>query len=180
MNNINELSSWGIAKNINDVIENGFSYDEETGEVFFTPDDLEALNEALDKKLESICGIIEYSEAQAKALKDRKKEIDKTIKHYEVKATKLREFLGSLMEANGFTQTRTFGDYRLGFRKNTSLDVSDEIAAMKYIEQHPNLSDAINIKTETFLDKRKIREFINEGENIPGVAMVTTKSVSIK
>ena len=54
---INELSGWGISQQIAQIVENGFTFDEETGEVFFTTDDLDALNEALDNKLESLAGI---------------------------------------------------------------------------------------------------------------------------
>ena len=55
--NIDELSGWGISKQIADVVENGFSYDEETGEIIFTSDDLEALEVALEEKIQSLSGI---------------------------------------------------------------------------------------------------------------------------
>ena len=32
---INELSGWGISQQIAQIVENGFTFDEETGEVFF-------------------------------------------------------------------------------------------------------------------------------------------------
>ena len=51
---IKELSSYGLTSTIFQVIENGFTFDEETGEVFFTQDDLEALQEALDVKFNNM------------------------------------------------------------------------------------------------------------------------------
>ena len=55
---IKDLTSWGLTEVMFNVIENGFYADEETGEVFFTSDDLDALEEKLDDKLNGICGYI--------------------------------------------------------------------------------------------------------------------------
>ena len=65
---INELSGWGISQQIAEIVENGFTFDEETGEVFFTTDDLEALQEALDNKLESLAGIYQMYVSKVKIL----------------------------------------------------------------------------------------------------------------
>ena len=72
---INELSGWGISQQIAEIVENGFTFDEETGEVFFTTDDLEALQEALDNKLESLAGIYQMYVSKGEALKIRSKDI---------------------------------------------------------------------------------------------------------
>ena len=79
---IDELSGWGISQQIAQIVENGFTFDEETGEVFFTTDDLDALNEALDNKLESLAGIYQMYESKADALKARSKEIADRAKSF--------------------------------------------------------------------------------------------------
>ena len=97
---INEVSGWGISKQIAQILENGFTFDEETGEVFFTTDDLDALNEALDNKLESLAGIYQMYVSKADALKTRSKEIADRAKSFENKADKLKNYIDSLMKAN--------------------------------------------------------------------------------
>ena len=73
---VNEMSGYGISQTIAQIIENGFTINEETGEVLFQSDDLEKLQEALDKKINSICGYIKFCENRADGLKKRKQEID--------------------------------------------------------------------------------------------------------
>ena len=51
---INELSGWGISQQIEEIVENGFTFDEETGEVFFTTDDLDKLEMALEDKINQL------------------------------------------------------------------------------------------------------------------------------
>ena len=56
---INELSGWGISQQIAEIVENGFTFDEETGEVFFTTDDLDKLEIALEDKINQLSNYFE-------------------------------------------------------------------------------------------------------------------------
>ena len=85
---IKEMNVWGLTQAIYDIIENGFSYDEETGEVYFTADDLDTLNETLDKKINGICGFIKFADSKLNSLKERKKEIDATEQAWILKQLK--------------------------------------------------------------------------------------------
>ena len=57
--NIEEMKLWGLSNALYDVIENGFSFNEETGEIYFTTEDLDKLEMALDDKLNGICGYMQ-------------------------------------------------------------------------------------------------------------------------
>ena len=74
-----ELSLWGLSDALYNVIENGFSFNEETGEIYFTSEDLDSLEMALDDKLNGICGYIKFSESREESLKARINEIKALI-----------------------------------------------------------------------------------------------------
>jgi hypothetical protein len=176
---IEEMSSWGLTKAIYDVIENGFMYDEETGEVYFTADDLDALNEAFDTKLNNICGFIKSTEAKVDSLKQRKAEVDENIKYYEKRVEKLTEFLKALMLANNIDK-KELADYRLGTRKSTSVSIDDEEAAYTFLEAHPQFKETcVKTETKTSLIKKGLKEIMDE-QQIPGVSIVENKNITIK
>ena len=80
---VKDLNSWGLTEVIARVIEDGFFFFLETGEVFFTGDELNKLEEALDNKLNGLCGYIKKTESQVEMLKSRKNDIESNIKFYE-------------------------------------------------------------------------------------------------
>ena len=175
---IKDLTSWGLTEAIFNVIENGFYADEETGEVFFTSDDLDALEEKLDDKLNGICGYIKRSEASAEMLKNRKKEIEDSIKFYENRADRLSEFLKSLMLANNIDK-RELKDYRLGTRKTSSVNITDENAVYRFLEEHPEYNETCkNVETKTSLIKKGLKEVL-ANENIPGAQIVEGKKLNV-
>lgn len=176
---IKDLTSWGLTEVMFNVIENGFYADDETGEVFFTSDDLEALTDKLDDKLNGICGYIKRSEAQAEILKNRKKEIEDNIKFYENRAERLNEFLKALMLANNIDK-RELKDYRLSTRKTSSVNITDENAVYKFLEEHPEYNETCRkVETKTSLIKKGLKDVL-ANENIPGAQIVEGKSISIK
>lgn len=58
--NIDELSLWGLDKAFYEIVENGFVYDEETGEVYFTSDDLDKIQMGIDEQLNKLCGFVKF------------------------------------------------------------------------------------------------------------------------
>lgn len=178
---IKDLSTWGLSQAIYEVIENGFTYDEETGEVYFTTDDLDALNEALDTKLNSICGYIKHAESKAEAFKERANEVLNNSKYYAKKAEKLKDFLKYYMDANGITNAKDVGDYRIGFRKSTSVNVSNEDEVFEYMNTHPEYKEnCVKEEVKVSVVKAGIKDILNSGVEIPGVSLVENKNVTIK
>ena len=183
---INELSGWGISQQIAQIIEDGFSYNEETGEVFFTSDDLDALNEALDDKLESLAGVYQMYESKSTALKERSKEIAERAKTFDNKAERIKEYINQLMQMNGKTKLEV-GDKKISYRKSVSSSVTDEEALLQYIKDN-NLSDKYLSYKEPTIAKKAIGDDIKATKqsdgtytlNIPGFELVENNNIIIK
>ena len=184
---INELSGWGISQQIAQVVENGFSYDEETGEVFFTTDDLDALNEALDSKLESLAGIYQMYVSKADALKARSKEIAERAKSFENKADKLKKYIDSLMQANNKEKLEV-GDKKLSYRKSTAGNIIDDSALRQYINSKDEYKQKYFSYQEPEIAKKNLKDDILASKQddgsyslvIPGFEVVENKNLLIK
>lgn len=185
--NIDELSGWGISKQIADVVENGFSYDEETGEIIFTSDDLETLEVALEEKIQSLSGIhLDYL-AKAKNFKERSKEILDVSKRYEKKAERLKTYIDNLMKLNGKTKLE-IGDTRLSYRKSVSSMITDEEALRKYIEEDEERKAKYYSYKVPEISKKAISDDIKqtktaEGDyelSIPGFELIENSNLIIK
>lgn len=185
--NIEELSGYGISKEIAKIIEEGFSYDEETGEVFFTTDDLEALQMALDDKLAQLDGVYLCHLAKIEAMKNRKKEVEKSIKQLENKAENLKKYIDFLMKTNGKTSFEK-DDKKISYRKSVSSNIYDEKALREYIkskdeyeEKYFKISDPeINKKALSDDVKATKQEDGSYALNIPGFELVTNENIQIK
>lgn len=176
---IKEMSAFGISQTMAQLIENGFVMDEETGEVLFQGDDLTALKEALDVKINSICGAIKYNESKADALKKRKQEIDANQKFFASKAESLKRYLNVLLEMNGKTDGMVTDDYRVSYRKSTKGEIYDEDALIKYIESKPELKEKY-YKVSYELKNKELSDDTKQGEEIPGFRLVENKNLQIK
>lgn len=176
---INEMSGYGISQTIAQIIENGFTIDEETGEVLFQSDDLEALQEALDKKINSICGYIKFCENRADGLKKRKQEIDANQKHYTNKAEYLKKYLNTLLEMNGKSDGIETDDYRVSYRKSTKSEIYDEDALKKYIESKPELKEKY-YKITYEIKNKELSDDTKTGTNIPGFRLIENRNLQIK
>ena len=184
---INELSGWGISQQIAQIVENGFTFDEETGEVFFTTDDLDALNEALDNKLESLAGIYQMYGSKADALKARSKEIAERAKSFENKADKLKKYIDSLMQANNKEKLEV-GDKKLSYRKSTAGNIIDDSALRQYINSKDEYKQKYFSYTEPEIAKKNLKDDILASKQddgsyslvIPGFEVVENKNLLIK
>ena len=154
---INELSGWGISQQIAQIVENGFTFDEETGEVFFTTDDLDALNEELDNKLKSLAGIYQMYESKADALKVRSKEIADRAKSFENKADKLKNYIDSLMKANQKEKLEV-GDKKLSYRKSSVGNVVDDSELRKYINSKDEYKQRYFTYEEPKISKKNLKD----------------------
>lgn len=176
---VNEMSGYGISQTIAQIIENGFTINEETGEVLFQSDDLEKLQEVLDKKINSICGYIKFCENRADGLKKRKQEIDANQKHYTNKAEYLKKYLNTLLEMNGKTDGIETDDYRVSYRKSTKGEIYDEDALKKYIDSKPELKEKY-YKITYELKNKELSDDTKVGTEIPGFRLVENRNLQIR
>lgn len=176
---IKELSGWGISQQIAEIVENGFTFDEETGEVFFTTDDLDDLNEALDNKFESLSGIYQMYESKANALKIRSKDVADAAKSFEKKAENIKNYLNNLMKVNGRDKVEV-GDKKISYRKSVSSNITNEKELLEWINSsEENQQKYFNYK-EPEISKKELTNAVKAGEKIPGFELVENQNLQIK
>lgn len=168
------MNLYNIDNTIKQIIEQGFVFDEETGEVFFTSDDLEQLEMELDKKLNNIIGYIKDLNIQAANMKAIKDDYAKRQKTYENKAENLKKYLDGFMQSNGKEKVESENGIA-SYRKSKSVDIYDDVALQKFITEN---EDYANIKVEP--NKTAIKEGISNGVIIPGAVIKENKNLSIK
>lgn len=184
---INKLSGWGISQQIAQIIEEGFSYDEESGEVFFTTDDLENLNMALEKKIGELSGVYQMYASEAEALKNRAKDVDKNAKVLANKAERIKRYIDSLMQAN-HKDSMKVGDKTISYRKSVASLITDTDALMAYINSNDELKEKYLVYKEPEISKKAIADDIKATKQqdgtytlvIPGFTLVENKNISIK
>lgn len=177
---IDELKGYGIAEAIYEVVESGFVFDEETGEVYFTPDDLEALNVAFVDKMKSIEGIYSAYMDKSKSLKERSKDIAETAKRFEKKAEGLKKYMDFLMKKADKTEL-DLGDKRLSYRKSTSSEIYDEIALRKWIEQDKDRIAKYYKEVIPDIKKKELGDEVKKtGIDIDGFRLVENNNLQIK
>ena len=188
---LDELKGYGIAEQLARVVEEGFSFNEETGEVYFTTDDLDALNMAFEEKIDSLSGLYELYGDRAKSLKERSKDISEKAKRFENKSESIKKYIDSLMKIAEKTKIEV-GDKSLSYRKSVSSEVYDEKALREYIEQDEERMAAYykesipDIKKKEIGDAIKATKEVDEDGNttysltIPGFRLVENNNLQIK
>ena len=177
--NLEEMSAYGISKTISDVIENSLVYNEETGDVYFTEDDLDKLKEELEEKINGICGYMKYAEGKADAFGKRIDEITKLKKRYESTAKSLKKYVNTLMIMNNKEKLDT-KDFKISFRKSVSSEITDEDALKIYIKSSEELEKKYFKYSEPELNKKALSEDGTYTLEIPGFKLTENKNIQIQ
>lgn len=173
-----KLSLFDIDAAKRQIIEEGLCYDEETGEVYWTEDDLEKLNEMEENKLEFIGLIIKEKEAMASAIKSEQDALAKRKKACEAKADALKKYVSDYLLASGKDNYET-PKIKLSFRKSQAVDIFDEKALLDYINEDDARKQQFLKYKEPELSKAAIKEALKD-EEIPGAHMITNSNLQIK
>ena len=168
------MNLYKLDEIIKQVIEQGFTFDEETGEILFESKDLDELQEALDTKLGNIIGYIKSLNMMADNMKSIKDEYSNRQKSYEKKAEYLKNYLDSWMKANSKTKLETDSGVA-SYRKSSSVNILDESLLESYIKDNTEYA-----KIEYKPNKTSIKEAINSGKSIPGVEIKENQNLIIK
>lgn len=168
------MNLYDIDSTIKQIIEQGFVYDEETGEVFFTSDDLENLEMQLDDKLNNIIGYIKSLNIQAESMKAIKDDYAKRQKSYEKKAENLKKYLDGFMQSNGKEKVESVNGVA-SYRKSKAVDFYDESLLNEFINEHQEYA---TVKIEP--SKSAIKSGIESGVVIPGAIIKENKNLSIR
>lgn len=178
---IDELKGYGIAEQIARVVEEGFSFNEETGEVFFTADDLDALNLAFEEKIDSLAGIYELYTNKAKSLSERSKDIAAKAKRFDKKAESVKKYIDMLMKVAKKTKLEV-GDKSLSYRKSISTEVYDNDKLVSWIEESEERKQAYYTYKDPEISKKALGDVLKKNEDmvIPGFRLVENNNLQIK
>lgn len=161
---------YELDKAIYDVIEQGMSVDEETGEVLWDDDTLDQLIEELDTKRENVGLYIKNLTAEIDMFKAEEKNLKERRQIKERKIERLKDYLTRSMQLTGDKLLET-PRIKLSFRKSTSVDVLD-------IEKIPDMY--IKEKVEVSADKTLLKKALQSGEEIEGAILKETQNLQIK
>lgn len=173
-----KMSLYKLDQTMKEVIENGFTFDEETGEVIFTTDDIDKLQMSIDEKINNIVGYIKDLEIEQKNLKSISDEYKNRADSKGKKAKQLREYLDNFMTSNSLEKKEVLNGI-VSYKNSTSTNIYDEKALINYISFHPELKDRY-ITTEITFSKKEIGNDLKAKKEIAGVELKTNKNLQIK
>lgn len=165
------MKLYEIGKAILDVIQSGYSVDEDTGEILFDSADLDALEMERDSKIEACALYAKSLQAEADAIKAERDRLDKRLKAKQAKAERMKQYILMCMLALNDTTFETARvDVRI--RRSSFVDVMCDAAALPLDYQRRNVT--------VTADKTALKKALQDGERIPGVMMAQRESLSIK
>ena len=115
---------YELDKAIYEVIEQGMSIDEETGEIVWDEDNLDQLVAELDTKRENVGLYIKNLTADVDMLKAEEKNLKERRQVKERKIERLKDYLTRSMELTGDKSLET-ARIKMSFRKSTSVNIID-------------------------------------------------------
>ena len=140
-------------------------WDEETGEILDTQK-FDAMQMALEEKLEAVGCYIKNLKAEAEALKTEEKAFAERRKKTENKAASLENYLANFLQGSPFETLRV----KISFRKSESLEVSESAVIpeeyLKYKEPEVN--------------KAELKKAVKAGLVLDGVQLVQKNNISVK
>ena len=164
------MNLYEINKAYQDVLENGFSFDEETGEILFDKESLDLLDDEFKSKVDNIVSYIKNQEVlksgikeEMKSLNDRAKTIDKRIEY-------LKGYITDAMNIRELSKLETPRN-KISFRLSHSVDVKDE----SLIDTH-----YFTEKVERKLDKKTLLADLKKGLKVDGVELLKKQNIQIK
>ena len=164
------MNLYEIDKAYLDVIESGFSFDDETGELLFDESMMDQLEGEFNTKIDNICAYIKNQEAlksgisdEIKSLNDRKKSVDNKIDY-------LKKLITDSMARRDVKKLETPRN-RISFRKSVSVNVLDEsqIDGSYFVE-----------KVERKLDKKTLLADLKNGVEVDGAELLEKQNIQIK
>ena len=163
------MTLYEIDKGIEALLDQGFSVDEETGEVLDPTDLLEELQMARAEKIEAVAVYIKSLDAMAENLEKETNVLRARKKAIADKSERIKRYLSFSMEKAGEAK---FEGVRATVKfTNSKAVVIDDLATIdkKYIKA----------KTEESADKVAIKKAITSGETVEGAHIEDRRSIKI-
>ena len=164
------MNLYEISENLRKVIEEGFSFDEETGEILFDEENLNELKETFVEKIDGIACYIKDLNARADAIKKEMDNLKARKEACERKAEKLKDYITNslkVVDMKGIETTRN----KITFRKSVSVNVKEEtLIAEKYFVE----------KVEKKLDKKAVMQDLKNGIEVAGCELLEKSNLQLK
>ena len=163
-------SLYDINKDFLSVIENGFAFDEETGEITFDESNLTELDMEFKDKVDNVACYIKDRLSLIDSIKAEKKALDERLKQEDKRVSRLKEYVSDALKMRDMKGLET-GRNKLSFRKSVSVNVTDEnkIADNYFTE-----------KVERKLDKKALLADLKKGEVIEGAELQENSNLQLK
>ena len=168
MENVDSLTTlYQIDKAIAQIIETGFAFDEETGEVLADFSDLDALQVSYEKKL-TACGmwvknkkaLVDAIKSEEKALRARRNVLERSI-------DRMDEYVKNHLPEGGYESP----EVRLSTRKSSKVIIDDPEAIPEQYQKY---------ETIVSIDKKGIAQAIRAGSEIPGAHLEVSENLQVK
>lgn len=160
---------YDIDRLLEEVINNGYSVDYETGEVVFESGDIEELQGELSDKMEG-CGVyLKGLRADVEALKAEEASLKKRRQITERKAERMEDYIQDVLN-NRFDGKFETSKVKLSMRRSSRVEVIDE-------EKVPPAYRTEHI-TYT-VDKAEAKKEMKNGNAVPGLALIETQNLQV-
>lgn len=161
---------YELATGLEEVINGGMIFSEETGEIIFDSDNLDELEIALNDKLES-CGLyIKNLEADITAIKNEINALQARKKAAEGKVERMREYVLNCMEIAAQNRLET-PKVVLSQRKSQYIEVNNVLDVPE---------DYKTIEEVTKVDKTAIKNAIKNGADVSGCELKERINLQVK
>lgn len=149
------------------VLNDGLVFDEETGEIIFDVDTLEALEMERNAKLEAVACYVKGLEAEAAAIRAEEKALAERRQVKERKAERMRAYIADSMSMFGDTKLET-ARVALSFRKSEAVELDEAMLSDEWfaVKKAP--------------DKAGIKKALKAGVHVAGAELVERRNLQIK
>lgn len=165
------MTLYEIDQAIYELLNRGFTVDEETGEIIDGAEELEQLHMERSQKLESVALYIKNIEAQIKSIKAEEEVLAKRRKKKEDKVERLKKYLTDSIIGNGETSFES-AKVSVSFRKSEGVEFTNKDALdEKYWRTKTT--------TKREPDKTLIKETIKSGVAVAGAILEVRQNINI-
>lgn len=163
-------SLYEINNDYVNVIENGFSIDEETGEILFDKTNLDELEVEFNEKADNIACYIKDLQALSDGIKNEKSALDERKKSVDTKILSLKEYLSTALKMRDMSKLETTRN-KISLRNSKSVEVFNENIIPKTY---------FNETVVEKLDKKTLLKELKEGKQIDGCRLLEKSNLQLK
>lgn len=174
------MNLYEIDKTIKDVIDKGYSFNEETGEITFETEDLDKLELALSDKINNIVGYIKDLDLEAKALIEVAQDYENRAYRKNKLKERLTKYLDDYLKANNMLDKQEYKNGVVSYKASKSLAIANDVDLENYLKGSEEYSKYLKEIVTTSFDKRGLTNEIKNGADIPFCELVEKQNIQIK